>query len=76
MPQVVYWGGLLKLSEDEQQQLLTQLIRPVPQAFLDEDVPLTLVPLWGNGWFQLNALAGSSVAGKQLGSHNLKDYFS
>ncbi|RTL10084.1 MAG: alpha-galactosidase [Neisseriaceae bacterium] len=63
LPQVVYWGSLLKLSKDEQQQLLTQLVRPVPQAFLDEDVPLTLVPLWGNGGFQLNALAGSSVAG-------------
>ena len=60
LPQIVYWGGSLRLSEAEEQQLLTQLIRPVPQAFLDEDVPLTLIPLWGNGGFQLNALSGCS----------------
>ena len=63
LPQIVYWGKRLKLSELEQQQLLKQLIRPVPQAFLDEDAPLTLVPLMGNGSFHLNALSGSS-AGK------------
>ncbi|MBX9598996.1 MAG: alpha-galactosidase [Burkholderiales bacterium] len=60
LPQIVYWGDSLKLSKAEQQQLLVQLVRTVPQASLDEDVPLTLVPLWGNGGFQLNALAGCS----------------
>ncbi len=60
LPQIVYWGDSLKLSKAEQQQLLVQLVRTVPQASLDEDVPLTLIPLWGNGGFQLNALAGCS----------------
>lgn len=58
-PQVIYWGEKLVFSPEEQSQLLSQLELPVPQAFLDNEHPLSLLPLWGNGDFNLNALSGS-----------------
>lgn len=59
LPQVVHWGKKLDFSPSEQQQLLSQLELPVPQAFLDDEKPLTILPLLGLGDFQLNALSGS-----------------
>ena len=38
LPQIVYWGKLLNLSATEQQKLASQLISPVPQAYLDKPV--------------------------------------
>ena len=59
IPQIVYWGKKLTLTPVEQQQLLAQLELPVPQAFLDDERHLCLLPLWGNGDFNLNALSGN-----------------
>lgn len=58
-PQIIYWGAKLTLSTIEQQQLVTQVELPVPQAFLDEERPVSLLPLLGTGDFNLNALSGS-----------------
>lgn len=61
LPQIVYWGKLLNLSATEQQQLASQLIHPVPQAYLDKHVAITLVPTLGDGAFHANALAGTNL---------------
>lgn len=61
LPQIVYWGKLLNLSATEQQQLVSQLVQPVPQAYLDKPVAITLLPTLGDGTFQANALAGTNL---------------
>lgn len=59
LPQIVYWGEKVTFSQGEEEQLVQQLITPVPQAFLDNQVVISLLPLLGEGNFQANALAGN-----------------
>ncbi|WP_406610987.1 alpha-galactosidase [Agarivorans sp. JK6] len=61
LPEVIYWGAKLNGPIDE--ALLDAISRPVPEASLDEDVPLTLCPEASEGWFSSPGLEGNR-AGK------------
>jgi alpha-galactosidase len=61
LPEIIYWGAKLEGPVDG--QLLTALSRPVPEASLDEDVPLSLCPEASEGWFSSPGLEGNR-AGK------------
>lgn len=55
MPEIIHWGRkVAQLSED----LLMGVQRPVSQARLDVDVPLTLCPEMGRGLFSAPGIEG------------------
>lgn len=61
LPEILYWGARLELQQGERDQLMQSQLPPVPQGFLDEAVPITLLPTLGEGAFHYNALSGHRV---------------
>ncbi len=57
MPLCRYWGRLLPENTDLD-VLPVLLERPLPQAGLDQDVALALLPEFGFGWFGVAGLTG------------------
>ena len=60
LPEILYWGAPFVLNTDEEQTLTALHCKPVPQAFLDETVPFTLLPTLGQGDFHTSALMGNN----------------
>jgi alpha-galactosidase len=55
MPQVLYWGAKLSHVDDSMVQLSQ---RAIPQARLDDDIPLTLCPEFGRGLYSSPGIVG------------------
>ncbi|MCP4180650.1 MAG: alpha-galactosidase [bacterium] len=59
VPEIIYWGKKLIVQIDED-NLLAAIDRPIPQAFLDDDVVVSLLPEEGQGYFGSPGLSGHS----------------
>jgi alpha-galactosidase len=58
MPQILYWGAPLSQVDDSIAQLTH---RAIPQARLDQDIPLTLCPEFGRGLFSHPGIDGFRI---------------
>ena len=58
MPEVLYWASQLKNTTDFGSMKLA-LSRPLPQCYLDEDIPFGLSPEHSQGYFGTPGLEGS-----------------
>ncbi len=66
-PEIIHWGAKLAQVNDESfEQLVQTQQRPVPQARLDHDVPLTLCPELGRGSY-----GASGIEGHRGGLHSM-----
>lgn len=58
MPQIIYWGKKLAKADDS---IIAMIDRAVPQARLDDDIPLTLCPENGRGLFNKAGIEGFRI---------------
>lgn len=61
VPEIVHWGAKIQQLDED---LLLSTERPIPQARLDIDVPLSLCPELGSGHFN-----APGIEGHRLGLH-------
>ncbi|HJO94555.1 MAG TPA: alpha-galactosidase [Victivallales bacterium] len=59
IPEIIYWGKKLDSDIDEN-NLIKSIDRPIPQAFLDDDIEISLLPEEGQGYFGAPGLSGHS----------------
>ena len=59
IPSIIYWGKKL-INNIDKNNLNLIIDRPIPQAFLDDDVTLSLLPEEGRGFFATPGLRGES----------------
>jgi len=68
LPNIIFWGKKLHNINDNDLELIQN--RAVPQAFLDDDVVLTLLPEEGRGF-----LANTGLNGATLGQQSWSTQF-
>lgn len=57
LPEVIYWGERIENNKSSEEIALA-LSRPVPQCYLDQDIPFSICPEHSAGYFGMPGLEG------------------